>query len=127
MSNGAATLRRAVPRYSEPGPLTSSTRETQMTNLEGEDRAVAEMLTGSGNYAVVHLPGRRFPGVVFQGDSLATLCQQLRSVLDLSDGGPVHDVLESLVRDLDDVLRSYLDVLERRDLGPPHEYRPPAP
>ena len=96
-------------------------------SLEREDRAVAEMLTGSGNYAVVHLPGRRFPGVVFQGDSLATLCQQLRSLLDLSDGGPIHDELEPIVSDLDDVLRSYLDVLERRDLRSPHEYRLPGP
>jgi Family of unknown function (DUF6959) len=36
----------------------------------------AELLTPPGNYAVVQLPGRKFPGVVFQGDSLAALCEQ---------------------------------------------------
>lgn len=55
--------------------------------------------------------------VVSQGDSLATLCKLLRSVLDLADGGPIYDELEPIVCDLDDVLRSYLLVLERRGLN----------
>lgn len=106
-------------------PLRVGLREGAVTNLEGENREV-EMLSSAGNYAVVHLPGRRFPGVVFHGDSLATLCELLRSVLDLADSGPVRDELEPIVGDLDDVLRSYLHVLEQRGLKPPHEYRPPA-
>jgi hypothetical protein len=39
----------------------------------------AKLLTPSHNYAVVQLPGRRFPGVVFQGDSLNSLVRKLDS------------------------------------------------
>ena len=39
------------------------------------------LLTGS-NGAVVHLPGRHFPGVVIQGDTLASI---MRSVMDIRE------------------------------------------
>ncbi|MGW0206694.1 DUF6959 family protein [Streptomyces sp. NPDC003233] len=34
------------------------------------ERAEAELLMDGGNNAVVRLPGRQFPGVLIQGDSL---------------------------------------------------------
>ncbi len=37
----------------------------------------AELLSKPTNYAVVQLPGRKFPGVVIQGDSLHTLVKRL--------------------------------------------------
>jgi len=37
----------------------------------------AALLTDSGNYAVVQLPRRKFPGVVFQGDSTRNILVQL--------------------------------------------------
>jgi hypothetical protein len=37
----------------------------------------AELLTLPHNYAVVRLPDRRYPGVVIQRDSLATICARL--------------------------------------------------
>jgi hypothetical protein len=37
----------------------------------------AELLSKATNYAVVQLPGRKFPGVVFQGDSLHALIVSL--------------------------------------------------
>jgi hypothetical protein len=39
-----------------------------------------ELLSGSGNYAVVKLPGRSFPGVVFQADSLHILLTRLQAI-----------------------------------------------
>lgn len=33
-------------------------------------RIEADILTDGGNDAVVRMPGRRFPGVLIQGDSL---------------------------------------------------------
>jgi hypothetical protein len=33
----------------------------------------AKLLTETSNYAVVQLPGRQYPGVVFQGDSIHAL------------------------------------------------------
>jgi hypothetical protein len=40
----------------------------------------AELLTPPHNYAVVQLPDRKFPGVVFQGDSLFAVLMQLREL-----------------------------------------------
>jgi hypothetical protein len=43
--------------------------------------SVAKLLTDPTNYAVVQLPGRKYPGVVFQGDSLHILVVQMRNAL----------------------------------------------
>jgi hypothetical protein len=43
---------------------------------------IAKLLTDPENYAVVQLPGRQFPGVVFQGDSIHALVSQLKGALD---------------------------------------------
>lgn len=43
---------------------------------------IAKLLTDPTNYAVVQLPGRQFPGVVFQGDSIHALIAQLQWALD---------------------------------------------
>ena len=37
----------------------------------------AEVRSEPTNYAVVQLPGRQFPGVVFQGDTLHVLAHSL--------------------------------------------------
>nr|WP_294546918.1 hypothetical protein [uncultured Rhodopila sp.] len=42
----------------------------------------AKLLTDPENYAVVQLPGRQYPGVVFQGDSIHALVSQLKGALD---------------------------------------------
>jgi hypothetical protein len=41
----------------------------------------ARLLTPATNYAVVQLPGRNFPGVVVQGDSLNNLVSLLDGAL----------------------------------------------
>jgi len=43
--------------------------------------ATAKLLTDAANYAVVQLPGRQFPGVVFQGDSIHALVAQMTAAL----------------------------------------------
>ena len=40
----------------------------------------ATLLSGAGNYAVVHVAGRRFPGIVLQGDSLFALWSQVKAI-----------------------------------------------
>jgi hypothetical protein len=40
----------------------------------------AQLLSKPTNYAVVQLPGRKFPGVVVQGDSLHSLVQRLTEI-----------------------------------------------
>lgn len=42
---------------------------------------IAKLLTDPTNYAVVQLPGRQFPGVVFQGDSIHALIGQIQNAL----------------------------------------------
>jgi hypothetical protein len=43
-----------------------------------------ELLSSATNYAVVQLPGRRFPGVVIQGDSLHGILQRLAKLRELA-------------------------------------------
>lgn len=38
------------------------------------------ILSEQSNHAVVQIPGRRFPGSVIQGDSLAILCDEAKSI-----------------------------------------------
>lgn len=38
------------------------------------------ILSEQSNHAVVQVPGRRFPGSVIQGDSLAILCDEAKSL-----------------------------------------------
>lgn len=88
---------------------------------------MAELLTEPTNFAVIQLPGRRFPGVVFQGDSLGSLCADLRAALAEKEATDIRSEIEAIVSDLDQVLRAYLDVLDGRGQGSPTTYRPPLP
>ena len=58
------------------------------------------LLTGS-NGAVVHLPGRHFPGVVIQGDTLASIT---RSVMDIREQVAKVDGQDEAVGELDIIL-----------------------
>ncbi|MEG3086754.1 DUF6959 family protein [Sphingomonas sp. PB4P5] len=44
-----------------------------------------KLLSEPSNYAVVQLPGRPFPGVVFQADSLQALIADLHAVMAETD------------------------------------------
>src|SRR5262245_39526809 len=85
----------------------------------------AELLTPPSNFAVVQLPGRKYPGVVFQGDSLAIIAQDAATLAHLARGTPAEEDAEDLCDQLQSVLRSYLTVLEARSIDPPFSYRPP--
>lgn len=79
----------------------------------------AELLTPPGNYAVVQVPDRRFPGLVVQGDSLSIICERLAQAID-GDA----DELTEVKAELDDALRAYIATLEERSITPPFSYRP---
>jgi len=83
-----------------------------------------ELLTEAHNFAIVQMEGRRFPGVVFQGDSLQVLINQIELIesmsrkhsdLDLSE--EIADVLE-LLRD---VRSAYEEVCREKGLRLPYE------
>ena len=85
----------------------------------------AELLTPPHNYAVVQLPTRRYPGVVFQGDSLSILCEGATSVAELARDSAAFEEAVLLRDDLNAILRGYIAVLEQRGIELPFAYRPP--
>jgi len=84
---------------------------------------VVKLLTPATNFSVVHLPGRRFPSVVFQGDSLFLLQQQvtqMSALLKAGDLAELSDEIEYARELLSEVLGSYEMVLAR--IGSPLPY-----
>ncbi len=92
--------------------------------MDEPDVAVAKLLTPSHNYAVVQLPGRQFPGVVFQGDSLSILCADAVDAENAAVGTAAHELVSSLREDLDSVLLAHIRVLEANNIEIPFQYRP---
>lgn len=64
-----------------------------------------EPLSSGGRYGVARRPGRRFPGLVVQGDTLSTW---VVAALDARDD---PDELEGLLEELGDALRAYATVV----------------
>jgi hypothetical protein len=85
--------------------------------------STAKLLTPPYNYAVVQLPERKFPGVVFQGDSLYGLVQSLDAVIaGIQDGhaNDARDDLRYITEDLRDCLKSYETVCANLGLELPY-------
>ena len=65
------------------------------------------LLSSATNFAVVQLPGRQYPGVVFQGDtlfSIITVVSEIASLIDRDD----KDELVVAVKDLHEQFRCAL-------------------
>ncbi|WP_406304473.1 hypothetical protein OHA61_22035 [Streptomyces sp. NBC_00885] len=87
------------------------------------ERVEAELFTDGGNNAVVRLPGRRFPGVLIQGDSLSILRSNVAEVVEALGQGDVvgaQGTAGLLLADLDELLARYADALEAHDIPPPY-------
>ncbi|WP_030547850.1 DUF6959 family protein [Streptomyces exfoliatus] len=79
------------------------------------ERVEAELFTDGGNDAVVRLPGRRFPGVLVQGDTLSTLSADVAELVELCAAGELEEArrVASLLRqDLGVKLQRYTDALD---------------
>lgn len=87
-------------------------------------RIEVELFTDGGNNAVVRMPERKFPGVVVQGDTLATLWDSAARALE--DLRAPHgrqaglDELASLVMHLDSMLVRYQRALDAHGLRRPY-------
>lgn len=79
-----------------------------------------KLLSEPTNYAVVHLPGRRFPGVVFQGDSLHILIADLERAANEADPNARADELEAVLDRLRDVRTHYEAVMAREGMERPY-------
>lgn len=51
------------------------------------ERIEVELFTDGGNDAVLRMPGRQFPGVLVQGDSLHVLRSDVAEVMDACERG----------------------------------------
>ncbi|WP_164017847.1 DUF6959 family protein [Pyxidicoccus trucidator] len=68
------------------------------------------------NAAVVRVPGRKFPGVVIQGDSLSILRSDVREARKLAAAAAgseeAREELAAVLEELEDKLAGYLTVYE---------------
>ena len=70
-----------------------------------------ELLALDGNLAVIQMPGRRFPGLLVQGDTLTSIRHVLDSV---EDPSTLPSEIQELRSRLDELLSFYeLVLLER--------------
>lgn len=82
----------------------------------------AELLTDPGNNAVVRMPGRTFPGVLIQGDSLSILRDELAHLVESCAEGNLAEARESgteLLADFDALLDKYRAALSAHGLPLP--------
>ncbi|MFF8484959.1 DUF6959 family protein [Streptomyces antibioticus] len=87
------------------------------------DHVEAELYTDGGNNAVVRLPGRRFPGVLLQGDSLHILRSDLAEVAEACERGALTEARASadlLLTNLDALLTRYEDALRQHGIPRPY-------
>ncbi|MGW3284041.1 DUF6959 family protein [Streptomyces sp. NPDC001002] len=87
------------------------------------ERVEAELFTDGGNDAVVRLPGRRFPGVLIQGDSLRILRTDAAELAEACERGDLAEARESaglLLESLDALLTRYSTALEEHQIQRPY-------
>lgn len=77
----------------------------------------AKLLSDPTNYAVVQLPGRAYPGIVFQGDSLHALIADLERAS--AEGNPA-EMLTDVIDHLREVQARYEAVLKREGMALPY-------
>jgi hypothetical protein len=96
--------------------------------MSADDRAAQlEMWSEQVNSAVVRIPGRRFPGVVIQGDSLSILLDLAMYVtehLPPSADSELRGAADELAQKLLDHVRSYECVLSARGVSLPYSRNP---
>ncbi|MEU9014527.1 hypothetical protein AB0D12_33155 [Streptomyces sp. NPDC048479] len=71
----------------------------------------------------MRLPGRRFPGVLIQGDSLSILRSDLAEAVEAFDQGDLASARETavlLLADLDALLTRYVAALEAHEIPRPY-------
>ncbi|MET7622756.1 hypothetical protein [Streptomyces sp. NPDC005408] len=86
------------------------------------ERVEAELFTDGDNDAVVRLPGRRFPGVLVQGDTLSILQADVAELVELCAAGDLEEarqVASLLQADLGAKLQRYTDALEAHGISRP--------
>jgi len=87
------------------------------------DQTSALILSHVSNSAIVHLPGRKFPAVAIQGDSLSIMLSQAKSFakffLNQKDEELYFEALDLAVK-LQAHLTHYEEVLEKKGMTIPY-------
>ena len=83
-----------------------------------------EIYSDQSNMPVVRHPGRKFPGLLVQGDTLHALCAQ--SAVALSDSPDAVDELRDLHSTLLAMLEHYKSVLDEHQISLPFAETPDA-
>lgn len=87
------------------------------------ERVEAELFTDGDNDAVVRMPGRRFPGVVVQGDSFYILRGDVAEVAAACERVDLDEARESvglLLANLDALLARYEAALGEHEIPRPY-------
>ena len=82
-----------------------------------------QLLSLATNFAVVHLPGRKFPGVVVQGDTLNGFVHNLKRMAQLLNKGDFEALageLSLVAEPLLDALLHYEHVCSERSIDLPY-------
>jgi hypothetical protein len=82
--------------------------------------ADAKLLSSATNGAIVHLPGRAFPGVVLQGDTLNILISELRELASEGCARERQLLLADILDRLEGLQRRYEAVLDREGMTLPY-------
>lgn len=88
-----------------------------MANIE------VDLLTDQGNNAVVQLPGRKYPGVLVQGDTLSTLITTTNEAIEAlrqGDTGEAETLIRELLARLQDSQSCYEAALQARGIPLPY-------
>ncbi len=93
-----------------------------------KEEKTLEVYHEESNFAVIKATGRKFPGVLIQGDSLAGLVGATKTAIELfdSDREEALDELKGLYEELNWRLEAYQKVLEENDTPLPFN-RPLVP
>ncbi|MGY4743062.1 DUF6959 family protein [Streptomyces sp. ATMOS53] len=86
-------------------------------------RIEAELFTDGGNDAVVRMPGRQFPGILVQGDSLYILRSTVAEMVEACERGDLEETRDSaglLLADLDALLMRYETALGEHEIPRPY-------
>ena len=86
------------------------------------ERIEAELFTDASNNAVIKVPGRRFPGVLIQGDSLSALRADVAQIVAACAEGDLDEA-----RGWGDLVLSHLDGLLDRYCAALSEHEIPLP
>jgi hypothetical protein len=82
-----------------------------------------DLLTDQGNNAVLKLPGRKYPGVLLQGDTLNTLLSVISEAMEAmerNDATEARDVLSGLSTELREARDRYEAALRGRGIELPY-------